>query len=94
MIVRIPPCFAGLDEYYLDESGFPLFNDSGCLATDSDLDLLLNRPDVSRGIDLLIMAMAAEDRRLRRRLPLWQLDAELAAFQRIRSRRGPVKCGS
>ena len=86
MITRRAPAFAGIPEYYVDDAGAPLLSEAGGLATDRDLDRLLNRPDVASELDRITLEMAAYHRARGERLERWLLDAEISAFMRIRRR--------
>ena len=85
MIRRHAPAFRGMPAYYIDfETGAPLFNDRGELATDNDIDRFESRPDVVAEWDRLIFDICTEDRRKGKKLPARLLQAEFEAFQRSR----------
>ena len=82
MIRRVPQCFAEMTPYWVDEDGSPLFNDNMQLATDDDV----HRSGYFTELDRLTLELCAQERGAGQRLPDWLQEAELAAFQRQRSR--------
>lgn len=82
MIVR-HKLFSGIPAYYTDsETGDPLFNQRGELATDRDVDRFFKQAEPE--LDRLTLEMCAYHRARGEKLEQWQLDAELAAFRRTR----------
>lgn len=86
MISRRAPCFTGLQAYYVDEYGAPLFNDHGTLVTDEDVDSIFDCPELSSLVDALNMEIFALRRARGEPLTERELDGELAAFLRAQKR--------
>jgi len=55
-------------------------------ATERDIDSFLHRHDVEIELDRLTLEMCAHERSQGNSLEKWQLDAELASFNRTRKR--------